>query len=981
MIPLFCPRAFLYLLCPLTGARKRACFTKNSKLLITKHPCMHIFVLLSALLLLLCLGAPTKKPTAAPTRAPTRTPTRAPTPAPTTAVCPCANTDGCPQFVAQFVMTSPSITNGGVAGTLIYDYARQVLAFNYTGQAFQEIYSFNARAGYTDQQDQYVYRITAAGACQPCGSYSNRWGFPVTWAGCGVCTLQDPVAVGPVVNGCQNYTVRNGAQGTNWLDYFGRNVATGALCYLSNQQRLFTLSNQQCGAAYSLSATQAPPTCKCIAPIDIAFSLDRSTSISTADTYLYSQFIQSFLAQFYFNPSDAVHSTQMAIVQWGTTGAFPYAQFGNINFTMDPVNLGLTARNIGCTRAGDCNFCSGNGNSSACVSNSYTCTGCGVRDIEALYGYSTYIRRANAVQLAIVITDGVANTLYPGGAQRCCGLGLDQGIPIGQQGCTGPWQTTSPKGCYYDAQQQQQLVRAQLPALQIMAVGVGDGVDTTTLQTIATDPKLVYQARDWSALIANIQKIIALACPEPPPQGLCGAAACGFCACGTPQLPDVPLAPNLCSAKALRQQGACYNLIDVAPPCVSSPPPCRVGACVATLNGGAGGCDYTQVQACPPVSGSCYVNTCFESDGFCSLGACNVSKPGCCTTLAPTPAPSTAPSRAPTSSPTRAPSRAPTSAPSRAPSPAPSQAPTLAGATNAPSQAPTEEPTEAPTAEPTAEPSEAPTEEPTQAPTEAPTPAPCDAATHGQGCGANGACDAPTGLCVCANGFGGVLCNLPPNTHLCEVDGDCDDFNACTLDVCNASYKCQRTALVCDDNDACTQDACVPATGCVYVDQASRCDDNDPCTSGDACVPATGQCTSVNVSCAALETACLYAFCYQGAASPSELCRTGPVACARPDNCTVVQCVTDEAVSNSTNYTGCVNTTLNCAQSFIGVVVGVVAGVIAGSTLAAACLVFGAAIGGSAYAVSQNHASASDANVRDNPLYTQAGKCADVNLS
>lgn len=37
---------------------------------------------------------------------------------------------------------------GAVSGTMIYDYTKQVIAFNYTGQGFLEIYQFNAYVGF-----------------------------------------------------------------------------------------------------------------------------------------------------------------------------------------------------------------------------------------------------------------------------------------------------------------------------------------------------------------------------------------------------------------------------------------------------------------------------------------------------------------------------------------------------------------------------------------------------------------------------------------------------------------------------------------------------------------------------------------------------------------------------------------------------------------------------------------------------------------
>ncbi len=83
---------------------------------------------------------------------------------------------------------------------------------------------------------------------------------------------------------------------------------------------------------------------------------------------------------------------------------------------------------------------------------------------------------------------------------------------------------------------------------------------------------------------------------------------------------------------------------------------------------------------------------------------------------------------------------------------------------------------------------------------------------------------------------------LPPPP--CQVNGDCNDGNACTTDTCN-SGTCVYTPITCNDNSACTTDTCNPATGCVYT--AISCDDGDGCTT-DGCVAATG-CTHTPVDC------------------------------------------------------------------------------------------------------------------------------------
>jgi hypothetical protein len=102
-------------------------------------------------------------------------------------------------------------------------------------------------------------------------------------------------------------------------------------------------------------------------------------------------------------------------------------------------------------------------------------------------------------------------------------------------------------GCYADVINYQGKLLSAIPGLTMIAVGVGALVDNATLNAIASGAQYTYASPNWTALLAEIQQIVALACPEPPPQGLCGSSSCGFCACGTPQLPETPAYPNICT--------------------------------------------------------------------------------------------------------------------------------------------------------------------------------------------------------------------------------------------------------------------------------------------------------------------------------------------------------------------------------------------------------------------------------------------------
>ncbi|MBL8788257.1 MAG: DUF11 domain-containing protein, partial [Deltaproteobacteria bacterium] len=67
-------------------------------------------------------------------------------------------------------------------------------------------------------------------------------------------------------------------------------------------------------------------------------------------------------------------------------------------------------------------------------------------------------------------------------------------------------------------------------------------------------------------------------------------------------------------------------------------------------------------------------------------------------------------------------------------------------------------------------------------------------------------------------------------------DGLCDDFNACTDDVCDPMMGCSNTTITCDDGFDCTMDSCDIATGCTYMPNDGDCGDGAACTT-DRCDP------------------------------------------------------------------------------------------------------------------------------------------------
>ncbi len=163
-------------------------------------------------------------------------------------------------------------------------------------------------------------------------------------------------------------------------------------------------------------------------------------------------------------------------------------------------------------------------------------------------------------------------------------------------------------------------------------------------------------------------------------------------------------------------------------------------------------------------------------------------------------------------------------------------------------------------------------------------------------------------------------------TCACQVDKDCNDGNACTVDHCDADLGCSNTAStdpcedgnpctindhcvqlsckggpakVCDDHDPCTSDSCGVSVGCTYVKSKTACNDGDPCTidtcdaSGCAHAVTTGACDDGDAC--TLDDTCA-----------SGTCKGAPTGCDDANPCTVDAC---DATS------GCTHSAKTCDDS------------------------------------------------------------------
>lgn len=908
------------------------------------------------------------------------------------------------QFKANFILTYPGMTNAGVSGVMTYDYAGQRFAFNYSqlvGGSFTEIYQFNSLYGYNatnPYQLQKVFKIAPYSACSPCAQYGLSYGFPFLnntatggWATYPF-SIQNRVlpniAGATDANGCTRYNVNSTLN--SFASYFGLK-ANGQLCYLADTtSRVWTVTGGY-STTIDTSIFNPPSGCKCLQPIDVAISLDRSGSISVESTYFYKAFLAGLTSSFYFNESDPVNTAQLGIVQWAT-GPWSMSSLGSLNFTQSANNVATAASQVGCTVPNGCDFCYLCGNKKRAeddetesfvieeensrsptkaptrnptraptnsptrrptraptaptakptkppctptppsdnttgCTNGYTCTACGINLVTSLYTGPQSTYVYRPTATPIMIL------ITDGNSNTLQSPYNKRCNDTGDQ-----FQTGDPLGCYTDIKNERDYLVSQVPGIVTYAIGVGTDVDTATLDVISGSPARSFVESSWTALIDNINTYILGFCQLPDPVLECGSC-CGFCECGVCVPPDTPIpVSDYCSGQVVTgpTAGNCYTTTFQGNPC--SPQPCK--DYLGCDSSASPQCQY-QATVCP-VLNPCYRYACSPN---VNNGTCAAAQYVC---GPPTLPPTVAPTRVPTDAPTKAPTKAPTDSPTRAPT-APLVVPV----------APTEEPTGAPTPEPTEE------------PTEAPTPFPNCTDDNGFYCGENGDCCEDRVTCCCKPGFSGVFCGIPDGVDECTNATECA-APPCQIASCllvNGTKRCGIAGPVqCTFKDNCTYTYCDTTDGtCKDVDISDECNDNLQCTT-DSCNPSTG-CVYTPVDCSYVADVCNTAYCNNFALTANESCVKQAIPCPITDNCSIVYC--------SVNESGCVNQTYTCEFGFIGIIAGITAGAIVGATVAAAFLVAAGMTAGTAVAVSQSYNTDGDSNVKENPMYRPETKGAE----
>jgi len=154
----------------------------------------------------------------------------------------------------------------------------------------------------------------------------------------------------------------------------------------------------------------------------------------------------------------------------------------------------------------------------------------------------------------------------------------------------------------------------------------------------------------------------------------------------------------------------------------------------------------------------------------------------------------------------------------------------------------------------------------------------------------------------------GTCRNDPSSCTGCIINSDCNDFNSCTDDVCNAIYECENTpddSNICDDGAFCTENDSCSAGTCIG-DQKSY-DDEIDCTV-DSCDEAADEFVHLPDN----------SLCQNGAwCDGQEVCNISldcqpgiPPDCSNSPECSVDTC--EEGTNITDNLGTCMQDTVSC---------------------------------------------------------------------
>lgn len=139
---------------------------------------------------------------------------------------------------------------------------------------------------------------------------------------------------------------------------------------------------------------------------------------------------------------------------------------------------------------------------------------------------------------------------------------------------------------------------------------------------------------------------------------------------------------------------------------------------------------------------------------------------------------------------------------------------------------------------------------------------------------------------------GKILCEDVCTTPTCSLDTDCDDYNTCTIDVCNDAGACNASCSYTPITSCVNDDGCCPS-GCVYIndtDCPSVCGDGNCSVDENECICPTDcgdcsgncgtcreyKCIDSNCTCSVISNCCGNGICEASLGEDQNSC---------PDDC------------------------------------------------------------------------------------------------
>jgi len=439
------------------------------------------------------------------------------------------------EFSASFILTKPSLS-GQLSGTLYYSQYKLSTRFDYT-VGYKEISKYNT----SNPNDLFTYKNCSSqcdvtpndpSKTMPIYNYANGDScspstISTIFGSCFVCTKPNSKSAGGVSSICVKDKVSFTPVRVSLDDGTNIDIDTSSLSmnYLSN-------------ALFDPVALGWGCVLNCRSQLDIVILVDESGSIDgnfipgrqdNGEWHDVRTFVKKFVDGFTID----VNSVNFGLVQFGLNARKVTQKIMSDGNAFNNIIDGLTKCDV---NTGDCN------------TNQPTYTGCGIIDsVELLIDTSGSRKlRANVPKIIVIVTDGQDNQ------------DLDPFYYSGRK-----WKN-SPNG-YQDW-----LIYARDNGIQIIAVGVGDDISVSYLNTLASKdtsgkPLTLYannfttlQANDFARDLGRKVCTASGTTSSTPCIGCLGLCACGICTCPDSSCEDYnPCTKGTCSPTK-NDHGGCF---------------------------------------------------------------------------------------------------------------------------------------------------------------------------------------------------------------------------------------------------------------------------------------------------------------------------------------------------------------------------------------------------------------------------------------